>query len=53
MNTADIRNMELSQALFWQVAAPFAVVVVSVVLTVAYNANGILARLPRGPVFSS
>ncbi|KAL3471000.1 hypothetical protein BJX99DRAFT_250770 [Aspergillus californicus] len=52
MNTADIRDMELSQGLFWQVAAPFTVVIVAVVLVVAYNANQILGWLRRGPKFS-
>ncbi|XHG04030.1 hypothetical protein AWENTII_007312 [Aspergillus wentii] len=52
MNTSDIRDMEPSQALFWEVATPFTVVVVSVVLVVAYNANSILGWIPRGPAFS-
>ncbi|KAJ5725046.1 uncharacterized protein N7483_006403 [Penicillium malachiteum] len=42
MNTADIRNMDAKQVLFWEVATPFTVVVVSVVLLVAYNARRIL-----------
>ncbi|KAJ5614835.1 hypothetical protein N7528_008489 [Penicillium herquei] len=42
MNTADIRNMEGKQVLFWEVAMPFTVVVVSVVLLVAYNVRRIL-----------
>ncbi|KAL3430185.1 hypothetical protein BDV09DRAFT_189492 [Aspergillus tetrazonus] len=49
MNTADIRDMELSQALFWQVAAPFTVLVISVVLVVAYNASHILGWFSRRP----
>ncbi|KAL4884630.1 hypothetical protein BJY04DRAFT_215094 [Aspergillus karnatakaensis] len=48
MNTADIRDLELSQALFWQVAAPFTLFVVVVVLASAYNATRILAWLSRG-----
>ncbi|CBF69369.1 uncharacterized protein ANIA_06481 [Aspergillus nidulans FGSC A4] len=32
MNTADIRDMKLNQALFWQVALPVTVVVVALVL---------------------
>ncbi|KAL4755701.1 uncharacterized protein BDW70DRAFT_165200 [Aspergillus foveolatus] len=39
MNTADIRNMELNQALFWQVALPVTVIVVALVLVGAYNAR--------------
>ncbi|KAL2823439.1 hypothetical protein BDW59DRAFT_96770 [Aspergillus cavernicola] len=48
MNTADIRDMEPSQALFWQVATPFTLLVVSVVLGVAYNGGRILEWLSRG-----
>ncbi|KAE8356115.1 hypothetical protein BDV28DRAFT_145460 [Aspergillus coremiiformis] len=47
MNTSDIRNMELNQALFWEVAVPSTVVIVSVVLAVAYNLNAILTWIPR------
>ena len=47
MNTADIRDMEPSQALFWEVAAPFTIFVVAVVLTVAYNVNRIMGWIPR------
>lgn len=46
MNTADIRDMELNQAIFWEVAAPFTAVVVAVVLLVAYNVNRILGWVP-------
>ncbi|KAJ6031654.1 hypothetical protein N7540_002386 [Penicillium herquei] len=47
MNTADIRNMDAKQILFWEVATPFTVVVVSVVLLVAYNARRILGWLSQ------
>lgn len=47
MNTADLRDMEPSQAIFWEVAAPFTVVVVVVVLAVAYNVNRIMGWIPR------
>lgn len=49
MNTSDIRDMEPSQALFWQAATPFTVVVVATVLVVAYNIHRIQRWLPRGP----
>ncbi|KAL4931750.1 uncharacterized protein BDV17DRAFT_226384 [Aspergillus undulatus] len=48
MNTADIRDMELNQALFWQVAVPVTVVVVALVLVGAYNAGRILGWVSRG-----
>jgi Mg2+ and Co2+ transporter CorA len=48
MNTADIRDMELNQALFWQVALPVTVVVVALVLVGAYNASKILRWVSRG-----
>ncbi|KAJ5320287.1 hypothetical protein N7508_000570 [Penicillium antarcticum] len=48
MNTSDIRDMELSQALFWQVAMPFTVVIVSLVLIGTYNADRIVGWLSRG-----
>jgi len=47
MNTADIRDMEPSQGLFWEVAGPFTFVVVVVVLAVAYNVNRIMGLIPR------
>lgn len=47
MNTADIRDMEPSQALFWEVAAPFTAVVVVAVLMIAYNVNHIMGWIPR------
>ncbi|PYH98957.1 hypothetical protein BO71DRAFT_425580 [Aspergillus ellipticus CBS 707.79] len=50
MNTADIRNMGSSQALLWEVATPFTMVVVAAVLLVAYNASRIVGWLPRGAV---
>ncbi|KAL4733718.1 hypothetical protein BDV11DRAFT_175422 [Aspergillus similis] len=48
MNTADIRDMELNQALFWQVALPVTVVVVALVLVGAYNASKILGWVSKG-----
>ncbi|KAF5859391.1 hypothetical protein ETB97_002898 [Aspergillus alliaceus] len=48
MNTSDIRDMEPSQALFWEVAVPFTVAVVAAVLTVAYNINRIFPWISRG-----
>ncbi|KAE8372474.1 hypothetical protein BDV26DRAFT_98978 [Aspergillus bertholletiae] len=51
MNTSDIRDMEPSQALFWEVAVPFTIAVVAVVLTVAYNVNRILPWISRGRAF--
>jgi Mg2+ and Co2+ transporter CorA len=46
MNTSDIRNMTLDQSLFWEVATPFTITVVSLVLVVAYNSNWIMGLLP-------
>ncbi|KAL2868160.1 uncharacterized protein BJX67DRAFT_351219 [Aspergillus lucknowensis] len=48
MNASDIRDMELSQALFWEIAAPFTAVVITAVLVAAYNAGRILGWLSRG-----
>ncbi|CAI6340864.1 unnamed protein product [Periconia digitata] len=41
MNTSDIRDMENSQALFWQIAAPLTVAVMGSVLFIAYNGDEI------------
>ncbi|PYH44552.1 uncharacterized protein BP01DRAFT_366387 [Aspergillus saccharolyticus JOP 1030-1] len=50
MNTADIRNMDANQAIFWEVATPVTVAVVVVVLLVAYNASRIVGLLPQRQV---
>ncbi|KAL2839484.1 hypothetical protein BJY01DRAFT_219207 [Aspergillus pseudoustus] len=48
MNTADIRDMNLNQSLFWQVAVPVTVAVVTLVLVGAYNAGRILRFVSGG-----
>ncbi|KAL3467177.1 hypothetical protein BJX64DRAFT_283902 [Aspergillus heterothallicus] len=48
MNTADIRDMDLNQSLFWEVAVPVTVVVVAAVLVGAYNAGRILRFVSAG-----
>jgi hypothetical protein len=47
MNTVDIRDMELNQALFWQVALPATFALVALVLTGAYNASRILGWVSK------
>ncbi|PVI02967.1 hypothetical protein DM02DRAFT_521838 [Periconia macrospinosa] len=39
MNTADIRDMENNQTLFWEIAAPLTAVVMGAVVFVAYNGD--------------
>jgi CorA-like Mg2+ transporter protein len=44
MNTADIRNMNANQTIFWAISLPLAVVTLSLVLLIAYNGDGIKER---------
>lgn len=45
MNTADIRDMGRSQALFWAVSLPLTVAIIVLTLFVAFNAEQIRAAL--------
>jgi hypothetical protein len=45
MNTTDIRNMDKTQTLFWEVALPFTVVIAVFTLTIAYKGSEIRAML--------
>jgi hypothetical protein len=44
MNTVDIRNMNNTQDLFWQIALPLTLVTLSLILFVAYSGEGLRER---------
>jgi hypothetical protein len=45
MNTSDIRDMNNSQALFWEIAIPLTAVVLGTITFIAYNGDELRARL--------
>jgi hypothetical protein len=47
MNTADIRNMNTTQGLFWIIALPLTAITLSVIVFVAYSGDGLKERLTR------
>ena len=37
MNTYDIRNMSVNQRIYWEVAGPFSIIVILIVVGVVYG----------------